>query len=545
LKRKRFRPASKRNSIGLKGPFVILAVLLFFSAPLYAQIDPEFGDAFVTASIGDARTLIPILASDNASGEIVGLIFNGLVKYDKDINLVGDLAESWEIEDSGLTIIFHLRKNVRWHDGRPFTARDVKFTYEKLIDTSVPTPYSGDFKKIKTLEIIDDHTIKVVYREVFSPGLSSWGMPIMPEHLLKGEDLLTTGFSRNPIGTGPYIFKRWKSGERIDLVSNHDYFKHRPYIGRYIYRIIPDPATIFLELQTEGVDSMNLTPLQYKRQTDTKFFRKRFRKFSYPAFGYTFMAYNLKDKRFADKRVREAINYAVNKKEIIKGVLFGLGRVCTGPFVPESWAYNKEVTPLAYDPEMAKALFSEAGWKDSDGDGWLDRDGKTFEFTILTNQGNDMRKMTAEIIQRKLKEVGVKVNIRVLEWAVFLNEFVNKKRFEAIILGWGLSRDPDCYDIWHSSKTKEGEFNFISYSNAEVDRLLVEGRATFDIEMRKAAYHKIHKLLYSDQPYLFLYVADALPALHKRFRGVEVAPLGIGYNFIDWYALKSEQRYRR
>ncbi|MEE8359565.1 MAG: peptide-binding protein [Candidatus Omnitrophota bacterium] len=530
----------------VRRPLCIGAVFLFFLASYaHAGDAPSYGDAFVSASIGDARTLVPVLASDSASGSIVGLVFNGLVKYDKDIKLVGDLAKSWEIKNGGLTIIFHLRDNVRWHDGVKFTAEDVKFTYEKLIDPVVPTPYSGDFKKIKRLEIIDDYTIKVVYKEIFSPGLASWGMAIMPEHLLRNEDLLTTDFSRHPIGTGPYRFKRWRSGDRIDLVSNHDYFEHRPYIDRYIYRIIPDPTTMFLELQTESVDSMGLSPLQYKRLTDTSFFKQRFQKFKYPAFGYTYMGYNLKDKRFADKRVRQAINYAVDKEEIIDGVLFGLGRVCTGPFVPESWAYNKDVKATPYDTDKARELLSEAGWIDSDKDGWLDKDGEIFEFTILTNQGNGQRKQTAEIIQRRLKDVGIRVKIRVLEWAVFLKEFIDKRRFEAVLLGWGLSRDPDCYDIWHSSKTKEGEFNFVGYANSDIDWLLEAGRSTFDIEKRKNAYHVIHQILYDEQPYLFLYVGDALPVVHKRFRGVEAAPIGIGYNFIDWYAPKAEQRYRQ
>ena len=214
-----------------------------------------------------------------------------------------------------------------------------------------------------------------------------------------------------------------------------------------------------------------------------------------------------------------------------------------GPFIPESWAYNENVKPYPFDVNRAKGLLKEAGWIDSDGDGWLDKAGEVFEFTLLTNQGNILRIKTAEIIQRRLKEVGIKVNIRVLEWAVFINEFVDKKRFEAIILGWSLSRDPDCYDIWHSSKTRPGEFNFISYSNSSIDKLLIEGRRTFDKEKRKEIYHKIHEVLYDEQPYLFLYVPDALPAVHRRFKGIEVAPIGIGYNFIDWYVPKTEQRY--
>ena len=504
----------------------------------------SYGDAFVTSSIADARTLIPILASDSASGDIVGLLFNGLVKYDKNIELTGDLAGSWDIKENGLVIIFHLKRHVKWHDGRPFTAEDVKFTYDKLIDPDVPTPYSGDFKKVKSFEIIDPYTIKITYKEPFSPGLASWGMPIMPKHILKKENLLTTKFSRHPVGTGPYKFKRWKTAERIDLEANEDYFEHCPYITRYISRIIPDITTTFLELITFNIDSMGLSPIQYRKLTNTKKFSKNYNKFKYPSFGYTFMAYNLKNPLFKDKRVRQAFNYAVNKDEIIKGVLLGLGSVSTGPFIKDSWAYNENVKSYSFSPDRARSMLKQAGWKDSNGDGWLDKNGRMFEFTIITNQGNELRIKTAEIIQRRLKEIGVKVNIRVLEWAVFLNEFINKNRFEAVILGWSLSRDPDSFDIWHSSKTKTGEFNFIHYANPEIDKLLVEGRRIFDKDKRAAIYAKVHEILYDDQPYMFLYVADSLPAVSSRFKGIEPAPIGIGYNFIDWYVPKTEQRYQ-
>ena len=525
--------------------FFTIAVFFFHLSAVSHAEGKDHGDAFVSASIADARTLIPILASDTASNDIVSSVFNGLVKYDKDLKLTGDLAESWEIKDDGLVIIFHLRKNVKWHDGTPFTAGDVKFTYEKLVDPDVPTPYSGDFKKVSSLEVLDAHTIKVTYVEPFSPGLASWGMHIMPSHILKDENFLTTEFSRNPIGTGPYRFKSWKTGERIDLVFNPDYFEHRPYIDRIIYRVIPDSTTMFLELETRNIDAMDLSPVQYKRLTDVKQFRKNFNKYRYPAFSYTYVGYNLQNDLFKDKRVRQAINYAIDKDEIIEGILLGYGEVCTGPFSPKSWAYNRNVKPFPFDKAKAGQLLSQAGWADSDGDGWLDKDGRKFEFTILTNQGNDLRIKSAEIIQRRLKDVGIKVNIRVLEWAVFINEFINKKRFEAVLLGWSLGLDPDCYDIWHSSKTRQGEFNFISYSNKAVDSLIEEGRRTFDIEKRKEIYARVHEIIYDEQPCLFLYVPDALVALSSRFKGVEPAAYGLMYNFIDWYVPKSEQRYKK
>ena len=528
-------------------PLITLAVF-FLVLPLNTAAAEDdrsaYGDAIVNASIGDARTLVPILASDSASSDICGMVFNGLVKYDKNINIVGDLAESWDILDAGLVIIFHLRKNVKWHDSYPFTAKDVEFTYKKLIDPAVKTPYGGDFERIKKLEVLDDYTVKVTYKEPFSPGLSSWGMWIMPEHILRNEDLNKTSFSRNPIGTGPYKFKIWKTGEKIELVSNHEYFEGRPYIDRYIYRIIPDEATIFLELQIEGVDLALLTPLQFTRQTNNKFFRLHYQKFKYPSFGYTYMGYNLKDPKFSDPRVRRAINYAVNKEEIIKTIFFGLAEVTTGPFMLDSWAYNKEVKSVTWDPAKAKELLGQAGWIDSNGDGWVEKDGNVFEFTVLVNQGNSERLRSAEMIQGYLKNIGIKMKIRVLEWSTMISEFIDKRRFEAILMGWFLGRDPDNYDIWHSSKTREGEFNFMSYKNEEVDRLLEEGRRSFDQSKRADIYHKIHTIIYDDQPCLFLYSAEVLPIVNKRFHGVEVSPIGIGYNFIKWYVPRNEQKYR-
>jgi len=528
----------------LKIPLIISAVFLFLTVFVNAADEPSYGDAIVISSISDARTLVPILASDSASSDICGMVFNGLVKYDENIKIVGDLAQRWDILEGGLVIVFHLRKNVKWHDGAPFTARDVEFTYKKLVDPDVKTPYSGDFERIKSLEVIDDHTVRVTYKEPFSPALSSWGMPIMPEHLLGKVDMNKTPFGRNPVGTGPYKFKSWKTGEKIELVSNHEYFEGRPYIDRYIYRIIPDDATIFLELETEGIDLSFLSPLQFTRQTGSNFFKTHYRKFRYPSFGYTYMAYNLHDPKFQDSRVREAINYAVNKDEIVKALFFGLARVTTGPFMMDSWAYNKDVLPVSYDPRAAKRLLAQAGWIDLNGDGLVEKDGRPFEFTVLVNQGNVERLRCAEIIQGYLKAIGISMKIRVLEWSALINEFINKKRFEAILMGWFLGRDPDNYDIWHSSKTREGEFNFVGYANPEVDRLLVEGRRTFDEKSRARIYHEIHELIYNDQPYLFLYSGEMLPIVHKRFRNVEVSGIGIGYNFIKWYVPKSEQRYR-
>jgi len=491
-------------------------------------------NTLTVGSLADAKRLLPLLATDTASSGITGLVFNGLVRYDKNLVLEGELAKSWDVSPDGLVITFHLRHGVKWHDGVEFTADDVVFTYKTIMDPDVPTPYTADYELIKSVEAVDPYTVRVTYKEPFAPAIESWGMGMLPKHILEGKDITKEEFTRHPIGTGPFKFKEWVTGQKIVLEANDDYFEGRPKIDRYVMRVIPDTATMFLELKFGGLDYMDLTPPQYKLQANTEYFRRNFQKFRYPAFAYTYMGYNLLDEKFKDKKVRRAISHAINKQEIIDGVLMGYGTPCTGPFPPESWAYNPNVNDPKYDPALAKKLLAEAGWKPGE-DGLLYKDGKPFKFTLITNQGNNARIQTAQIIKESLSKIGIEVKIQVLEWQAFLHEFVDKKRFEAIILGWSLSRDPDAYIIWHSSQTKEGAFNFISYKNDELDKLLVEGRQTFDLERRKEIYHRVHAIIAEDQPYTFLYVPDALPVLHARFKGVTKAPVGIWYDLIRWH----------
>jgi peptide/nickel transport system substrate-binding protein len=536
-----------------------LLVALFLCCGLLSGCDEEnfiaveqdqdttvaYGDTIIMGTIGDASNLIPPLASDASSSTITGHVYNGLIRYDKNMRFEGDLAESWEISDDGREITFHLRKGVRWHDGEPFTSADVLFTYKLMIDPETPTAYAERYKQVEEAMAPDAYTFKVRYAEPLAPALVSWAMGICPEHLLKDEDISTSELARNPVGTGPFRFVKWDPGEQIVLERNEDYFEGAPYIKRIVYRIVPDTTTMFLELQSGGLDYMGLTPLQYARQTESPAFKRRFNKYRYPAFAYTYLGYNLRKPMFQDRRVRQAISYAIDKQEIVDGVLLGLGQPATGPYKPGSWPYNPEVQRYPYAPDKARALLDAAGWKDRDGDGVRDKDGQALAFTILTNQGNDQRIKAGEIIQRRLQEVGIEVKLRVIEWASFLKEFIYPGRFDATILGWTIPVDPDGYNIWHSSKTGPRELNFIGYSNPEVDRLLEQGRRVLGVDKRRPVYHRLQEILAEDVPYTFLYVPDSLPVVARRFHGIEEAPAGIMHNFNRWYVPESQQKYTR
>ena len=512
------------------------------AAPAPAPVD---GDALVSASIGEPSNLIPALASDSASTDITGWVYNGLLKIDEDLSIVPDLAESLDISEDGLTFTFHLRKDVRWHDGQPFTSRDALFTYQLMIDPQTPTAYAESFKQVKKAEAPDDYTFIVHYDQPLARARVSWCFDIMPAHLLEGRNLEGHPLARHPIGTGPYKFEKWESGQRLTLVANDDYFRGRPHLDRQVMKIIPDLNAQMMELMGGHIDTMGLTPDQYEEKKADPGFTAQYNMFRYPAFAYTYLGFNFEDPRFQDRRVRQAIAYALDKQEIVDGVLLGLGAPANGPFTPDMWAYNDNVKPYPFDPARAKALLAEAGWADTDGDGLLDKEGKPFQFTIMTNQGNKTREQCCLIIQARLAEVGIKVNIRIVEWAAFLKEYLDKHNFEAVLMAWTVPIEPDLYDVWHSSKTNLGELNFISYKNEEVDRLIDVSRFTLDQPTRKKAYDRIQEIFHEDVPYVFLYVPDTLPVFSNRYIGPRTSPAGMGKNLPEWYVPLDKQRYKR
>jgi peptide/nickel transport system substrate-binding protein len=511
---------------------------------------PAYGDTLVEASIGNVSSLIPNITNDVSSREVGDLMYNGLVTLGRELEIVPELAKSWQFSKDCLTLDFELHDKVRWHDGRPFTAADVVFTYDAMLHPKTPSSYKADFDAVDRVEATGSHTVRVTYKRPYARALLSWAMTMLPKHLL--ESYVKEGKIREapqnwsaPVGTGPYRFQEMKSGEKIVVVANPEYFKGRPHVSRIVYRIIPSQATIFLELKAQGVDVASLTALQYKRQTEYPAFEKAYQKFRYPSSGYTYFGFNLKDPRFADRRVRLAFAHAINKQELLDGVVMGLGREATGPFRPGHWANNAAVKGVPYDPKRAAALLAEAGWTTRNAEGLLVKDGKPFTFELLTNQGNDERKKVAEIIQAALREIGVGVDIRILEWAALLKEHIKKRPvgFDSLILGWSTAADPDQFVVWHSSQMGADELNHISYASPEADALLEAGRTSCHQAERVKFYHRLHQVLADDQPVVFLYWRDALPAIASRVRGINPGPAGLRWNFTDWFIPKHLHRY--
>ncbi|MBU3664319.1 MAG: hypothetical protein FGM15_00365 [Chthoniobacterales bacterium] len=649
----------------ITGVPLLLAAVTAVALWTVARVSVQKKNEMYIGSIGEPATLNPIQASDSASGSVTGVIFNGLLKYNADLEIVGDLASDWQLSqqstfffagpgealqaaanmESAMTdraalhleryraegnrlilelslpgvrdseklaglfgdarpipvhtlavvspqplgkaleefaaadlaarvvriwsngnsgelvflgnaettkdrlrsflgnpdgliiepvtappflaepqILFRLHDNVRWHDGASFTSRDVKFTYDAIMDDRVASPRKPDYELVLSLDTPDERTVRVVYRRPFSPALESWMMSMLPAHLLAGvaPDRWPLVFNRSPVGTGPFRFAEWKTNQFVRVERNDDYFLGRPHLDGIVFRTLPDPLTLRLAFETRQVDFWSADPWAVGSFKDDP----RFTVFTSPSNSYNYIGWNLRRPMFQDLRVREAMAHAVNTGDMIRHVLYGYGTQSTGIFTPEMWFFNPRVRPLSYDPEKAKRLLDEAGWLPGPG-GIRTKDGQRLAFTLITNNGNAIRSDIATLVQAGLKAVGIEVNVEMYEWAVLLKNFVNKGEFDAIVLGWALGQGFDQFQIWHSSQTEPERLNMVGYKSKQADRLLEAVREEFDRDEIIRMCGELQQLIYDDQPYLFLFVPEGTSVMWKdAFRVKRPGPGG-------------------
>jgi len=424
-------------------------------------------------------------------------------------------------------IVFHLRPGIRFHDGHELDAEDVKFTYQAIVNPRNLSPRIPDYEPVKSVSVLDPLTLKITYKRLYSPALGTWGMGILPQHRLNdaalsaearatGKDPATftlrqSRFNREPIGSGPFVFKEWKSDRYIRLERFEQYWEGPPNYHTYIMRIIPDPLTQEMEFYAGTVDNYAVVPHQVERlRTDD-----RFQQFSGTLFGYSYIAYNMRREPFDDPRVRRALGMAIDTDKIIRYVMYGQAESITGPFVKQTDFYNRNIRPLPYDPEGALKLLAEAGWH-RNADGRLAKNGRRMQFTLITNNGNNLRKAILAIAQDAWKRIGIDVSTDLIEWSVFIQKRVNQLDFDTLVLGWSMGIDPDLYQIWHSSQTGPFQLNFVGFADREADDLILKIRREYDHGQQVAYCHRLHQIIAAAQPYTFLYVGRWTALLDKR-----------------------------
>lgn len=449
-----------------------------------------------------------------------------------DLEALGDeAAELFQILEQNPIMLFNLRQGVTFHDGHPFDAGDVLFSYEAYLNPKNASPRASTWEPVKSVDILDPHTIRVVYKRLYSPATIAWAGPmILPEHLMnqaaldremdargiEGDARESFGLrqsetSRNPIGTGPFRFAEWKGDEYLHLTAFEGHWKKVPEYKDYYYRIIPERVTQEVEFRSGGIDAYAAPPYQIPRYRKDE----RYRLISAVQGYYCYIGYNMRRPPFDDIRVRKALGMAIKIDDIIDYVLYGEGDRVSGPYYISTPFYNPNTPMLPYDPEGAKALLAEAGWTPGP-DGILTKDGKRLEFTIATNNGNPQRKAIVTIAQNAWKKIGVDVRPQILEWTVFIEQF-GRLEFDTVLLAWGGgSLNPDLYQLWHSSQTAPQLLNRSGYENPEADKLIERIRRTYDFKEQRALAWKLHDMIAADHPMTFLYSARANLVLDKK-----------------------------
>jgi peptide/nickel transport system substrate-binding protein len=505
--------------------------------------EPVEGDWLIYHLSAEPATLNPITATDAYEGIINnGKIYETLIERNNEtLELDPLLAESWEISEDKLTYTFKMREGIKWHDGTPFTSEDVVFSYNTIMNPKVDSPQlRAYYQEIRDVKAIDDLTVEFTYAKPYFLALEfCGGMPIVPKHIFDKGDFNTNPAGRDPIGTGPYKFVRWTTGRDIVIDKNPDYWGEKPKINKIVFKIITDSTVSFQILKREELDVSGLTPIQWERQTNSPAFNEHYDKLSYFTPNYSYIGWNSKRPYFADKQVRTALTHLVNRELILDKILYNLGAIVTNPFYINGPEYDKSIDPYPYDPQKAEELLKEADWIDHDGDGIRDKDGVKFAFEFLIPGGSETGEKIATILKEELDNMGIQMDIRKTEWAVFTTR-LNERNFDAVTLAWSMGVESDPYQIWSSTQAEKGS-NFIGFKNKQADKLIEEARTEFDRDKRQELYRKFAEIIHEEQPYTFLFCRKSTVAVNKRFENVVVYPLGI--DLLEWHVPLPLQMY--
>lgn len=510
----------------IRTAFLLLALFLLAACSVRVERDPQ---ELVENMGADPTILNPILSTDAYASEIEGQVYESLFEYDKEtLEFVPRLATHWEVAPDKLHYTFHLRQDVHWHDGQPFTADDVIYTFEKIRDPQVDAPAARQtYRDVEKIEKLSEFSVRFTYQRPYFRGFLIVGaLSVIPKHIFDdGSDFNTHPANRRPVGTGPYRFAAWETGRKITLVRNDAYWRATPAITKRVYKIIPDANAAFQLLKKGGLDVMGVRPIQWKHQTTSKKFAEQFSKYRYYLPNFSYIGWNMRRPFFADKRVRRALAMLLDRPGILAKKLYGEGEIVTGSFYRFSESYDATIPPWPFDPAEAKRLLDEAGWIDHDGDGIRDQGGVPFRFTLLFGAGSSSGTSIGLFLREELLRVGIELELQQLEWTAFI-KLLDERRFDSIFLSWALPPDQDPFQLWHSSQVDEGS-NIVGFKNATADRLIEEASGEFDAKRRAELFRQLHRILHDEQPYAFLFAQPSLVVVQKRFANVKEYRLGL------------------
>ncbi len=556
----------------------------FDSSP--TEADPAKGGTFVMSLSAEPEHLNYYTSTSANAKRFLDYIYEPLIDYNYETwqEDRGVLAESWEISEDFKTFTFHLRKNVYWHDGEPLTAHDVLFSLKAILNPFVDdAPLRVYYAKVIDAHIEGDYTFVVSTSDTYFLNFETLGggHAILPEHIWDPNRLMRqftiadlmdptvakeepdikefadffnnhpqgrpVGLDAEPIiGSGPWKFDRWITGDYMSLVRNDDYWgaddfylpgysADGAYLDKIIIKTISDATASLTALKAGEIEFLpRLRAIQYYEQTITDDFLERFQKVSYVIPSFSYIGWNNDRPFFNDKRVRQAMTMLIDREAYNKYIGYDKDIPTIGPFYRFGSQYNHKIERWPYDPIRAVELIEEAGWIDHDGDGIRDKDGIPFAFTFSISSGSRSSKYLSLMMKEDLRKIGIDVSIRQLEWSVYV-ENLRDRQFDVVSLLWlsGLETDP--YQIWHSDNIGDRGSNYVGFRNAESDSLLEAARYEIDAEKRNAMYHRFQEILHEEQPYTFMFSQRNLAAYSKDLYGVKWVPIRPGYKYYSWW----------
>jgi peptide/nickel transport system substrate-binding protein len=507
---------------------------------------PVHGGTAVIATGQEPESLIPYGIRSQAATRVQSFLFGMLANTNEDLVSFGPwlARDDWEWSDDRKQLTMHLRDDIYWTDGVQVTAEDVRFSWEVARDSVVGWRSAHWKRRVGDCEIVDRFTVRFHFDDVFFEQFrfAKEGF-IVPKHLLEDvprEQWRSCDFARQPIGCGPFKLQSWEPGQRIVLVRNDNYFdKPKPYLERVVIEFVPEPSTRVGRLRAGSVDLVAAPELPLRDAAELRDAYKKgqgeVKVFSCRGRGYDFIGYNARDPLFASAAVREALTRAIDRQQIVDALCFGFAEVFEGPIAPILWAYDPSQPQTPYDPKGAKRLLAEEGWSDSDGDGWLDKNGERFEFRMMTNNDNALRMQAIIPVQAYWRDIGVKVELESYEMQTALS-LREQGKSQAYYGGWnaGLSPAATLEGIW-SCEARTGRWNFVQYCNPKVDSLTAAAGQMVEAAESQPLFHAIQRLVSADHPYTWMYYDHSVSAHNERLRGVVIDQRGVFLNMEEWY----------
>jgi peptide/nickel transport system substrate-binding protein len=501
---------------------------------------PQAGGTLVRRLEGDVKTLNPLLLTSAYEKAVVSYIFDPLVEIDQRLRVVPGLARSWSVSVDGKTFTFELDPRARFSDGSPVRPEDVIFTLGRIVDPKTQSPQlSGYFTglNLEQTRVTGPRTVVVVFDEFRAGQLLAFNIPIVPEHVYSEGDF-RADFAASATGSGPYRVAKVDTGQQVVLEKRDDYWGTAPWISRVVFRVIGEDEVAWRAIKQGQIDETRVTSDIYRLEGDDPEVLRTLEIYRFYPLGYNFIPWNVSDPVLSDARVRRALTHALDRKSIVEHVYTGTARIVSGPFTPEQPGYNPTVQPMPYDLDASRALLAEAGWRDTNGDGIVDREGRPLTIELLVSAGNAASRDQSQIFQRSLKQVGVDLKLTMVDSATLFDR-VMKGNFQGTLLHWSLDLDPDLFGLFHSSQIPPAGMNIGRYTNADVDRLIEEARREVDDGRRMKIYQQLHERLAGDQPYTWTVQVSDKRAISRRVRNVKLAE-GLGPFFwrpgpLDWW----------